>query len=102
MINIQISELPIDESLLEKNTGSEEQQEMLRKIDDQRKRADPKFKGAFHDKKLKNQAPGAKTKSGKPKPTTPAKSQKPALGKGKKFTSAGKGLTDKRTTKRRG
>ncbi|MFB0906996.1 MAG: C-terminal helicase domain-containing protein, partial [Spirosomataceae bacterium] len=35
-------------------TPFEEQQTMLRVVDEQRKKADPTFQGAFHDKKFKN------------------------------------------------
>lgn len=54
---IEITETPFDE-----------QQDMLRQIDEQRRKEDPTFLGAFHEKKVKNTAEGkarlkAKTKS---------------------------------------
>jgi ATP-dependent RNA helicase RhlE len=45
-------------------TPFEEQQTMLRVVDEQRKKADPTFQGAFHDKKFKNSW-ASKSKKGK-------------------------------------
>ncbi len=54
-LDIQPESLPLE--IHEEKTGFEEQQEMLRQIDDQRKKADPTFKGAFHEKKKKFHPP---------------------------------------------
>lgn len=43
--------IPADVEVLE--TPFEEQQDMLREIDEQRKKEDPTFAGAFHEKKMK-------------------------------------------------
>lgn len=60
LIRSKIAEKPVPDKLEVEKTPLEEQQEMDRKLDEQRKRADPDFKGAFHEKKLKNQAPAAR------------------------------------------
>ena len=48
-------------------TSREERQEQLRELDRQRRRNDPTFKGAFHEKKFKKTTPSNKPhkKSGK-------------------------------------
>lgn len=48
---ITVKELPSDLDIAK--TSFEEAQAMAREIDDQKKKDDPKFKGAFHDKKGK-------------------------------------------------
>ncbi len=48
---ITVKELPPDLDIAK--TSFEEAQAMLREIDEQKKKDDPKFKGAFHDKKEK-------------------------------------------------
>jgi len=102
LIRMKIPVKAIAESLVAAETGYEEQQEMLRKIDDQRKKADPTFKGAFHDKKQKNAAPGVKgRKPAEKKPTAKSVQTGPKT-RGKKFSTTGKGITDRRPTKRRG
>jgi ATP-dependent RNA helicase RhlE len=50
-------------------TPFEEKQEMLREIDEQRKKEDPNFKGAFHEKKNKKVVISKSQK----KPATPTK-----------------------------
>ena len=57
---IEIEQLP--EGIKIEETPFLEQQDMLRAVDDQRKREDPDFKGAFHDKKwvIKAKASGKK------------------------------------------
>ena len=92
LIRMKIQEEPIADHLIAKETPYEEQQEILRKIDDQKKRADPDFKGAFHDKKESNtfrkpkanpkkafaKRPPSMSHSAKPtKPAKPAKTTKP-------------------------
>jgi ATP-dependent RNA helicase RhlE len=44
----------VPEGVKIEETPFEEQQEYLREIDEQRKKEDPDFKGAFHEKKAKN------------------------------------------------
>ncbi|MBC8155946.1 MAG: DEAD/DEAH box helicase [Bacteroidetes bacterium] len=50
--------IPAEVEMLE--TPFDEQQDMLREIDEQRKKADPTFAGAFHEKKMK---PGVSAKA---------------------------------------
>lgn len=54
LIRTQIPELEIPKGVKIEETPFEENQEMLKTIDDQRKKEDPDFKGAFHEKKAKN------------------------------------------------
>lgn len=49
---IPVLEIPSDIDIAE--TPFEEQQVILREIDEQKKKADPTFQGAFHEKKKKN------------------------------------------------
>lgn len=51
IIHQKIAILPLPEEILLEETPFLEQQDMLRAVDDQRKREDPDFKGAFHEKK---------------------------------------------------
>ena len=112
LIRMKIKEQQVPEILVAKETPYEEQQEILRKLDDQKKRADPDFKGAFHEKKgiagtkspLKKSA--GKSVSAK-KPTT---GKKPTAGKkpgtnGKpgqpKTAVRGKAFSTKKPTKPR-
>jgi ATP-dependent RNA helicase RhlE len=46
---IPVKKLPVDVPIEE--TSSEEKQDMAREIDSQKRREDPEFKGAFHEKK---------------------------------------------------
>jgi ATP-dependent RNA helicase RhlE len=62
MIRMKIPVLPLPDGVEVQFTPEEEKKEMLRKLDDQRKKADPSFKGAFHEKKTKN---AARAKTGK-------------------------------------
>ena len=55
MIRTGIPVAMVPENLIVQETPYEESQEMLKKLDNQRKKADPEFQGAFHVKKLKNQ-----------------------------------------------
>ena len=48
--------------LMVEPTPKEEEQDHLRTIDDQRKKEDPTFKGAFHEKKRRPGAAAAKTR----------------------------------------
>ncbi len=51
LIRMKIPRKPLPAGVLEEFTPHEERQEMLKTIDDQRKKEDPDFKGAFHEKK---------------------------------------------------
>ncbi|WP_288429246.1 DEAD/DEAH box helicase [uncultured Spirosoma sp.] len=53
---VEITETPFDE-----------QQAMLREVDEQRRKEDPNFLGAFHEKKFKNTAAGRATQQAKVK-----------------------------------
>lgn len=53
IIRLTIPRASIPEAVEILETPFEEKQEMLREIDDQRRREDPNFKGAFHEKKNK-------------------------------------------------
>lgn len=53
IIQQDIQPEPLPAEIKEVKTGFTEQQEMLREIDNQRKKEDPTFKGAFHEKKRK-------------------------------------------------
>lgn len=64
LIRMKIQEKALPPGCLVEETPYEEQQEMLRKLDEQRKKADPEFKGAFHEKKVKRGS--TSTKSRKP------------------------------------
>lgn len=100
--------LPLPEGVLIEETPFLEQQDMLRAVDDQRKKDDPDFKGAFHEKKwvIKARANGkhvpkrkAVTKAGpkggaklEPKPVV--RNNRP--GKNAKFRPAGTTTKKKR------
>jgi ATP-dependent RNA helicase RhlE len=62
IIQQKIEPQPLPEGVLIEETPFFEQQDMLRSVDEQRKREDPEFKGAFHDKKwvIKARANGNK------------------------------------------
>ncbi len=51
LINQKIELLPLPEEVVVEETPFEEQQKMGRELDDRRKKLDPTFKGAFHEKK---------------------------------------------------
>lgn len=53
MIRQQIPQQPLPGDLEIPATSFEESQEMARAIDDQRKKEDPTFQGAFHEKKIR-------------------------------------------------
>ncbi len=54
LIRTQVPELEIPRGVKMEETPFEESQEMLKAIDNQRKKEDPTFQGAFHEKKAKN------------------------------------------------
>ena len=51
LINQKIELLPLPEEVVIEETPFEEQQKMGRELDDRRKKLDPTFQGAFHEKK---------------------------------------------------
>ncbi|GAB2765703.1 DEAD/DEAH box helicase [Rhabdobacter roseus] len=61
LIRMQIPRVDLPDELEQVPTPFDERQDQLREIDDQRKREDPDFKGAFHEKK-KRPAPAPKKK----------------------------------------
>ncbi|MBX2954499.1 MAG: DEAD/DEAH box helicase [Leadbetterella sp.] len=62
LIRTQIPELEIPSGVKIEETPFEENQEMLKAIDNQRKKEDPTFQGAFHEKKAKNMKSTSKAK----------------------------------------
>ncbi|SOD96079.1 DEAD/DEAH box helicase [Spirosoma fluviale] len=76
IIKATIPRQPLPAGVVVAETPVEEEQAMLREIDEQRRKEDPTFLGAFHEKKITNMAPGrerdkAKAKlSGAKKPAT--------------------------------
>jgi ATP-dependent RNA helicase RhlE len=67
MIKSKIPVQTVPANLIVSQTPFEENQTILRKIDEQKRKADPTFRGAFHEKKEKNKPskPAAKSKSAK-------------------------------------
>lgn len=53
LIKMQIPEAPLPPEVVVANTGFEERQEIARDLDKQKRKSDPNFKGAFHEKKEK-------------------------------------------------
>jgi ATP-dependent RNA helicase RhlE len=51
LINQKIELLPLPEEVKIEETPFEEKQKMGRELDDRRKKLDPEFKGAFHERK---------------------------------------------------
>ncbi|HQS06151.1 MAG TPA: DEAD/DEAH box helicase, partial [Daejeonella sp.] len=76
---IPISEIP--ENVFIDDTPYEERQNIAREIDLQKRREDPEFKGAFHEKKAKN-SKGVKSAMGEPK--AKARNNKPGVARRKK------------------
>ena len=72
MIRMKIPIELVDEKFVVADTPYEESQEILKKLDNQKKKADPSFRGAFHEKKAKNQkgliAKGTRPNSASPEP----------------------------------
>ncbi|GAB2522150.1 DEAD/DEAH box helicase [Spirosoma aerophilum] len=58
IIRMEIPRQPLPPEVEVTETPFEEEQAMLREIDEQRRKDDPTFLGAFHDKKISNMAPG--------------------------------------------
>ena len=61
---IKVGEIPVGVKFVP--TLYDEKQEILREIDRQRRKLDPEYKGAFHEKKSTNQAPIKKHNRGNP------------------------------------
>ncbi|WP_083422224.1 DEAD/DEAH box helicase [Arsenicibacter rosenii] len=57
IIRMKVPRLPMPGNVEQIETPFDEQQAMLREIDEQKRKEDPTFKGAFHEKKIK---PGMK------------------------------------------
>ncbi|GAB3039305.1 DEAD/DEAH box helicase [Spirosoma pulveris] len=58
IIKATIPRQPLPTGVVVAETPFEEEQAMLREIDEQRRKEDPTFLGAFHEKKISNMAPG--------------------------------------------
>ncbi|MCK8492140.1 DEAD/DEAH box helicase [Spirosoma sp. RP8] len=58
IIRMTIPRQPLPELVEVTETPFDEQQDMLRQIDEQRRKEDPTFLGAFHEKKVKNTPAG--------------------------------------------
>ncbi|ADB41656.1 DEAD/DEAH box helicase [Spirosoma linguale] len=58
IIKATIPRQPLPAGVVVAETPFEEEQAMLREIDEQRRKEDPTFLGAFHEKKITNMAPG--------------------------------------------
>jgi ATP-dependent RNA helicase RhlE len=65
LIRMTIKRAPLPPDLIVHPTSREERQEQLRELDRQRRRKDPTFKGAFHEKKFKATKPDRKVKTRK-------------------------------------
>jgi ATP-dependent RNA helicase RhlE len=79
---IPVKELPLE--VFVDKTPFEEKQDMLREIDDQKRKEDPEFRGAFHDKKAeiaKQLAEGKKPKDDSSKREGKSRKQKVKSGK---------------------
>ncbi|WP_338874283.1 DEAD/DEAH box helicase [Spirosoma sp. SC4-14] len=64
IIRMTVPRQPLPTEIEITETPFDEQQAMLREIDEQRRKEDPTFLGAFHEKKEKNMGPGkARSKS---------------------------------------
>jgi ATP-dependent RNA helicase RhlE len=74
LINMEIEEVFLPATVEIFETPFEEKQEMLRELDYLKKKEDPDYKGAFHEKKLKNQKGLEQKESAKkgPKPNAVA------------------------------
>src|SRR5690554_4602289 len=85
LIRQKIPVKDIPEGVFIEKTGYEERQIIAREIDNQKRKDDPEFKGAFHEKKLANsRANDAKGKSNNPRKDA-GKSFHRANGKSKRF-----------------
>jgi ATP-dependent RNA helicase RhlE len=78
IIHKEIDVLAIPAGVDIPETPFEEQQDMLREIDDQRRKEDPDFKGAFHEKKIKKVVASKTKKVVDSKSKSGAKNSKPS------------------------
>lgn len=67
IIRMTVPRQPMPAEVEVTETPFDEQQEMLRAVDEQRRKEDPNFQGAFHEKKFKNTAAGRATQQVKVK-----------------------------------
>ena len=81
MIKSKIQEAPVSENLIAAHTPFEEKQNILRKLDEQKRKADPAFRGAFHEKKAKNKPSRPQPKAASGKKTNAPKQEKKKTGK---------------------
>lgn len=102
IIKMEIPRAPLPEGLKIEETPFLENQEMLREIDDQKKKEDPDFKGAFHEKKSRK---GVKVVSKKSKGMGGESKKKVIISKpasaSSNWNSKGNNF-GKKTTKKRG
>ncbi|GAB4040038.1 DEAD/DEAH box helicase [Spirosoma jeollabukense] len=95
IIRMTIPRMPLPPLVEVVETPFDEQQEMLREIDEQRRKDDPTFKGAFHEKKASNLPPAGRDRlKSKSKVTGPKKASaqptggRPKAGVGRKANVA--------------
>lgn len=89
IIHQPIPREPLPEALVVEETPFEERQGMLREIDAQRKKENPDFQGAFHEKKARpGQARPGKAKAG-PKRSTPQTARPKSVPKPGRGTNRG-------------
>lgn len=68
LIGQKVRELKVPSDVFIEETPYEERQEMLREIDTQKRKENPEFRGAFHEKKSQQHIPaGTKPKAGRPR-----------------------------------
>ncbi|SEM52781.1 ATP-dependent RNA helicase RhlE [bacterium A37T11] len=80
LIRQRIPEFPLPSAVFVEDTGYDEKQAIAKQIDEQKRKDNPEFKGAFHDKKASN------SKASAQKSTRPAKGSKSLAGKKKPKT----------------
>ncbi len=78
IIRMTIPRKPLPAGIEVTETPFDEQQAMLREIDEQRRKEDPTFSGAFHEKKAKNLPAGNDRSKGKSKLPVTRKTASPA------------------------
>ncbi|GEO05109.1 DEAD/DEAH box family ATP-dependent RNA helicase [Adhaeribacter aerolatus] len=66
LIKMQIPEAPLPPDIEVTDTGFEEQQEIARDLDKQKRKTDPDFKGAFHEKKERFHEGAIDKRTGRP------------------------------------
>lgn len=76
LIRQQIPVADIPEGVFVEKTGFEERQAIAREIDAQKRRDNPEFKGAFHEKKASNQKTVTKRSGAKPQKRKPLSGRK--------------------------